>query len=134
MKAIIEILQDLNDAVLNGDKEALPTFIELKGVEKLLKQVLTGMQDAAIDEAERYGKGEHELNGAKFQVKNAAGRWDYKECKEWADKKDELGQIEEALKALYKARHFGDLARVDDGEVMELPKYSQGKTTIAIKL
>lgn len=134
MKQIETILHDLNEAVLNGEKEALPTFIELKRVEKLLKSVLAGIQDAAIDEAENYGKGEHELNGARFQVKNAAGRWDFKNVQEHIERKAALTQLEETLKALYKARYYGDLASVEDGQVIDLPKYTQGKTTIAVRV
>lgn len=127
-----EIVLDLNDKVINGEMSALKAYILLKDLEKLTKDVLKGLQDQAIDEAESYGKGEHDAYGAKFQVRNGATRWDFKHIQEWKNKSADLKAYEESLKALAKSGHTG----IDEetGEVLELPKQVFGATTLSIKL
>lgn len=128
----METLHKINEAVINGEINALEAYIELKRIENLLKDVMKGVQEEAIIEAEKYGKGEHEDFGAKFQVKNAAGRWSYKNNKHWVELDANRKGLEEQLKALYKAGVTG----VDEetGELIQHAEYTEGKTTISVKL
>jgi hypothetical protein len=127
-----EILLDLNDKVINGEMSALKAYIICKDLEKTLKDVLKGLSEEAITEAEKYGKGEHDAFGAKFQVRNGATRWDFKHISEWKNKSADLKAYEESLKALAKSGHTG----IDEatGEVLELPKQIFGATTLSIKI
>jgi len=127
-----DYLYNLNEAVINGEKNPLEVYVELKGLEKLLKDVISAVQPDAIDEAEKYGKGEHDAYGAKFQVKNGAGRWSFKGNPEWVDAEAKKKAIEEQLKTLFK----GGVVGVDEstGEMIKGAEFTPGKTTIAVRL
>lgn len=135
MKAIIlEYLHKINEAVINGEKPALEAYVELTEIGKLLDSVKKGVQDEAITEIEKHGKGVHELYGAKIQHKNGAAMYDFKHIPEWAEKKADLAKLEDSYKALYRAKYLGDFAKVEDGEVMELPKVTYRKDSIQVTL
>ena len=133
MIQILNYLHDLNDKALNGDTSPLKAYIECKTIEKLLKDVMSGLHEAAITEAETYGKGEHEAHGAKFQVKNGAARYDFKGVSAWAQLKEELTAIELQGKALVKAGKL-NMADGDTGEMIELPLQTFTRDSITIKL
>lgn len=128
----MEQLHNINEGVINGEMNPLQAYIELKRIESLLKDVMKGVQEEAITEAEKYGKGEHEAFGAKFQVKNAGGRWNYKNNQQWLQLSTKIKGLEEQLKAAHKAG--GTLIDEETGEVIGGAEFSEGKTTIAIKL
>ena len=133
MKAeIINYLLDLNEKGINGEINPLEAYIDLKSIESCLKDVLKGLQEDAINEAEKYGKGEHEAFGAKFNIRNGATRYDFKKIAEWAEMSAKLKAFEEARKSIIKS---GQSEVYDaNGELIELPIVKPGATTIAIKL
>ena len=129
---ILNYLLDVNEKALNGELNPLESYIELKSIESCLKDVLKGLQEDAINEAEKYGKGEHEAYGAKFNVRNGATRYDFKKIAEWSKLSAELKVFEEARKSIIKS---GQTEVYDaNGELIELPIVKPGATTIAVKL
>ena len=133
MKNILNELHEINEKALNGEGNALEAYINCKQVEKLLKNVLNGLHEAAIEEAEKYGKGEHEAHGAKFQVKNGAARYDFKAVSEWVELKAKLTAIETERKALVKVGQV-NLVNADTGEFVELPIQTFTRDSLTIKL
>ena len=129
---ILNYLLDVNEKSINGELNSLESYIELKGIEACLKDVLKGLQEDAINEAEKYGKGEHEAYGAKFNVRNGATRYDFKKISEWAKMSAEIKAFEEQRKQLAKMG-AGDTFD-SNGELIELPIVKPGATTIAVKL
>jgi len=127
-----EYLHNLNEGVLNGEKNALEVYVELKGIEKLFTAVLKGVYIEAIEEAEKYGKGEQKAFGIKFQVKNGATRWDFSPCQEHTVKKLELKALEDRLKSLAKSK-LENIVDGDTGEIMELPIKKQNANSLTIK-
>ncbi len=119
-----------------GYANPLRVYITLKRIETALEGAISEAQPLAIDEADNYGNGEHTAFGAKFNVKNAAGRWDFKGVSRWNELKSDLTNLEDGLKFAYGARQKIGATSVDEttGEVEELPTYTPGKTTISIKL
>ena len=71
-------------------------------------------------------------NGAKFQVRNGATRWDFSACEEVTQLKAELKAKEEELKTLAKSR-VKNLVNADTGEVYQLPIQKKGKDTLTLK-
>lgn len=126
-------IHNANEEALNGDGNALKTYIECKTIEKLLKSVMAGIHEAAIDEAEKYGKGEHEAHGAKFQVKNGAARYDFKGVTMHAELKGQLKQCEESLKAILNSGKH-NFADAETGEMVELPIKTYTRDSLTIKL
>lgn len=133
MKNILNELNEVNEKALNGEANALEAYINCKQVEKLLKNVMNGLHEAAIEEAEKYGKGEHEAHGAKFQVKNGAARYDFKTVSEWVELKAKLTAIETERKALVKVGQ-NNLINADTGAFVELPVQTFTRDSITIKL
>ena len=133
MKNILNELHEINEKALNGDGNALEAYINCKQVEKLLKDVMNGLHEAAIEEAEKYGKGEHEAHGAKFQVKNGAALYDFKAVSEWVELKAKLTAIETERKALVKVGQM-NLVNAETGEFVELPIQTFTRDSITIKL
>ena len=129
---ILNYLLDVNEKALNGELNPLESYIELKSIEACLKDVMKGLQEDAINEAEKYGKGEHEAYGAKFNVRNVATRYDFKKIAEWAKMSAEIKAFEEHRKTL--AKLGGDENYDANGELIELPIVKPGGVTIAVKL
>lgn len=131
---ILHELQELNETALNGDGNALEAYIQCKTIEMLLKDVMNGLQPAAIEEAEKYGKGEHEAHGAKFQVKNGAARYDFKGVATWVEAKKALTDIEVMGKAMLKAGNNINISDSNTGEMVELPVQSFNRDILTIKI
>lgn len=129
---MLEHLHNINEDVINGERNPLEAYVELKRIEKLLKDVIKGVQPEAITEAEKYGKGEHEEFGAKFQVKSAAGRWNFKNCDLWVAKNQSLKNLEETLKTVHKTG--ATVIDEETGEVLPRPDYAEGGMTIGVRL
>ena len=124
---------DLNDKVFNGELSPLKAYIELKGFEKLIAELIKGTQEDAINEAETYGKGEHQAHGAKFTIKSGPSTWDFSGCANIIKLKKELKDQEDKLKKLAEGG-LSEIMDVQTGEVLDLPIKKQGRTTISIKL
>ena len=129
---ILNYLLDVNEKAINGEINPLESYIELKSIESCLKDVMKGLQPEAINEAEKYGKGEHDAYGAKFNIRNGATRYDFKKIAEWAEMSANIKAFEETRKHLVKVG-AGDTYNAD-GELIELPIVKPGATTIAVKL
>ena len=95
MDTFIEITKQVEA----GNMNALEGFVHLKQIEAQLKDCFNLIKDQAIDEAEKYGKGENEAYGCKFQVRNAAGRWDFSNLQEHSEMKQALKDYEDGMKA-----------------------------------
>jgi hypothetical protein len=93
------------------------------------------LKDQAMSEAAKWSEKTFHYFGCEVQKKAAAGRWDYKGLKDWQSAKAALSAIEERAKAAYlQATKFGATTVTADGEEVELPTYTAGGETLAIKL
>lgn len=126
-------LHEMNEMTLNGDADALETFIHLKKIEKLFKLVVKGTQGDAIKNAFEDG-GTFQRYGAEIQCKNGTKRWDFSNCDTWNDKKKELTNIEKDLKLSFSAYEQGKNMVSDDGEITEIPKVDYSSDSIAVKI
>ena len=126
-------LAGLLSQVEDGELCPLKAFIELKRMEKLIKEGIDQIKSEAVSEAEKYGKDEFQYFGAKVQAKQGGGRWDYSEIEEWKRKKQEIKDLETTHKSAFDHYKKGK-ELVVDGEVVQIPKYIGNKPTVNIKL
>lgn len=127
---MIEQIINLQEQVEEGQISALETMIELKKVEKVLQAAIKDIKEAAENEAAMYGKGEHELSGAKFTMRSAAGRYDFKHLAWYSQFK----QMEADAKEAFKASEKGHQYISNDGEIVEPASYTPGKESLFISI
>jgi hypothetical protein len=126
-------LHEMNEMTLNGDADALETFVHLKKIEKLFKIMMKGTQHLAVEEAFEYG-GTFERHGAEIQCKNGTKRYDFSNCASWQEIKDKLTVKEKELKLAFSAYEGGKNMVSDDGEISEIPNVTYSADTIAVKI
>ena len=123
-------IDTIKEDVEQGNVDALEAYIQLKSIEKELKESLSMVQEFALQEAEKYGPGEFEAFGASINVKNGAGRWNYKELP-WFN----TYQLEQdAAKQAYKMGQKGQKLITEDGEVIIPAEFTPGKLTLSIRI
>ena len=82
------------NAVLNGELNALSTYIALKRQQMALGSALDAIKDLATDEANKYPEKTFKAFGATIEKKSGASRWDYSGVEEWIKAKERIKQIE----------------------------------------
>ena len=131
MNNFLNITQLAQD-VFDGTEDPLKAYGLAKDYLKVVTDSVKAIEEAALDEAAKYEKTfVHE--GFKFEKRNGARRFDFKHLPDWAEKKQELTQIEGKYKGAYQSFERGLKQVTDDGEVIELPKCNQGKDSLIVK-
>ena len=122
-------------AVERGEVDPLAAYAELAKVEKVAKDAREQIKEQAIAEAAKYAERAIPIAGVIVEKKAAAGRWSFANIRAWSEAKANLGAIEERAKAAYQAaQKFGAITATEDGEVVELPTYTAGGETLAVKI
>jgi hypothetical protein len=117
-----------------GNIDALAAYIAFDRIAKAAEDFKNLLKDNALAEADKWGEKTFKYMGVEVQKKAAAGRWDYKGVKQWAEAKANLSAIEERAKAAAEMYlKFGTQAVSEDGELIEGARYTAGKDTLAIK-
>jgi hypothetical protein len=125
---MIEKLIAIAEDAKEGNTNALKAYVELKGILEAVNGCIKDIKDLAMDEASKYGKGEHKEYGVTFQVKNGAGRWSYKGCL-W---NEDVKKLQEQAKAAYK-QSINNLQLVDDqGEIVTPATFTAGGEVLTI--
>lgn len=127
-------LEETLSGVLNGDLDPLKEYIALKAFEKRFKDVLTAVQDKAIDEARKYEQKTFQAFGAEVTMKPNAGTWDYKSNEKWQSKKGLLDEWQNQMQQAYYAKQKGNTIVDDNGEIVEPAVYKPGADNISIKI
>jgi hypothetical protein len=125
-----QTIVDMVDGVEEGQLNPLEVYVSLKKLEDALSAAMKQIKDSALDEAQKHSAKEFVFAGAKIQVKNAAGKWDYANVSAWNHAKEQIKSIEEQAKQAYKMK--APLINGDTGEVIEPAQYTEGATTLAI--
>ncbi len=127
----IDFILSIRDKVLDGDAEPIKNYVQLKKIMEVAKGCMEEIQPDAITDAQRYGKGEFVIDGAKVQVKESGGKWDFSNVPQIGELKKSQKDLEEMAKQAYKT---GATVISPDGEEVSPATYTAGKTTIAISL
>lgn len=127
-------LEETMKGVQTGELDPLKEYIQLKAFEKRFKEVLSAVQDKAIDEARKYEQKSFKAFGAEIQMKANAGTWDYKTNPVWQTKKSELDEWQNQMQSAYYAKIKGNTIVDGNGEIVEPAIYKPGADNISIKL
>lgn len=126
------------DTIVNkvdlGELNGLDAFSLFKKLEKAFTEAKKTIEGAALDEAEKFGTSSFESNGQKYELRNGATRFSFDHIEEYKEKKAELKALEEKYKLAYKNNKL-NLSSLDEstGEVIELPRVTQSKSSLIVK-
>lgn len=122
------------NGVRDGHVDPLKAYIELKAFEKRFKDILSEVQDKAIDEARKYDQKCFKAFGAEITLRANAGTWNYKTSEAWVNKKNSLKEFEELMQAAFKAKQKGNTIVDENGEVIDPAIYVPGADNISVKI
>lgn len=120
------------DAVL-GNLDPLEVYIELNETKKEIETALSMVKEVLNDSIGTYEK-TFQKNG--YEITKVSGRqlFDFSTVKRWAEKKNELSEIEKDARLAYQSYQRGaDLVNVSTGEVQELPTVKVSSDFITYK-
>jgi arginine utilization protein RocB len=124
-----------------GEATALEAYVAMKRIEAELSEAMGKVKKAAIEEAEKYGRGEHEAYGAVIQKRAGATRWKFDHLpwySEIEEQRKALAEVakkrEDEAKAAAAARERMQTIVDDDGVVVEPAIPVPGSDTVAIML
>lgn len=123
----MENLKEQTKKVLNGDLNPLTFYIELKKLEKELKESIDIIKPLAIDESDKFNGKTFLFNGVTIEKKNAPATWNYENCLAYSQCKDKLSYIQ-------KISQLGGGVDPDTGEEIGKAIKIEGKTTISVKI
>ena len=117
-----------------GELNGLDAFSLFKKLEKAFTEAKKTIEGIALDEAEKFGTSTFESNGQKFEVRNGATRYSFKDIEEWKIASENLKEIEEKYKTAYKNNKIG-LSALDEatGEVLQVPTVTNNKSSLICK-
>jgi len=94
----LHFVQDIIQKIDNGEADALKIHLQAKQMEEIVKTLTSNetYRSFLLDAAQKHGKS-FELHNAKFQVKEAGTKYDYRQCGH-----PQLNELELQLEVLAK--------------------------------
>ena len=134
MPNVVSIIDGIVSDVEIGNINPLDAFAIFKKMEAMFNEAKKSIDSLAIDEAETFGESSFSHNGQKYEVRNGATRYSFKEIPEWIEANEKLKLIEEKYKTAYKNRQM-NLSSLDEttGELLQLPTVTQSKSSLIVK-
>jgi len=131
---ILTSIETIVNKVDLGELNGLDAFSLFKKLEKAFTEAKKTIEGVALDEAEKFGASTFESNGQKYELRNGATRFSFEHIEEYKEKKAELKALEEKYKLAYKNNKL-NLSSLDEstGEVIELPRVTQSKSSLIVK-
>ena len=131
---ILTSIETIVNKVDLGELNGLDAFSLFKKLEKVFTEAKKTIEGVALDEAEKFGASTFESNGQKYELRNGATRFSFEHIEEYKEKKAELKALEEKYKLAYKNNKL-NLSSLDEstGEVIELPRVTQSKSSLIVK-
>jgi hypothetical protein len=119
--------KNLAASVIQGEHPPLEAYTILKGMLTDVEDAISAIKEDAISELKKYGKDGFVSDGMRFQVRDSAGVWRYNSSEIWKQKKMELDEIQNAMKAAYKTP---GMIIDENGEIIEPATFEHGRETI----
>ena len=134
MPNVVSIIDGIVSDVEVGNINPLDAFAIFKKMEAMFNEAKKSIDSLAVDEAETFGESTFSHNGQKYEVRNGATRYSFKEIPEWVEANKNLKQIEEKYKTAYKNRQM-NLSSLDEttGELLQLPTVTKSKSSLIVK-
>ena len=125
-------IKDIYELVKEGEIDPLKAIIVLKEIEKKAKEYKSKIDDIALEEITKYGRGGTEIDGYNISSRSAAGRWDFKHITEIQNLEKQLKELKEKHKSAYNQMTRNLTTLGDGGEVIIPANYKHGKEIIVI--
>jgi len=125
----ISAVKEAAHNTLEGVGHPLLTYIQMKRLEKCLKESIESIQQIAIDEGLKYNQKSFSAFGAKVEMKSAPARWDYSKCIQVQHLSAKLKTMQELAQIAMQTEMYDE-----DGMQIEPAKKIEGKQSIAITL
>lgn len=135
---ITKMADELVQPVMDGIVSALDTFVKIKALEEALADAKKRIEELALDDADKYGKGVFEHMGCKITQRETGVKYDFSQIGGWAeieskikDLKDQQKIIETMAKASSPQAPYIDAST---GEaIYGVPKTSKTSLVISFK-
>lgn len=135
-QTINNIKQTISQMVVdteNGNESPFESLANLKDLDNLLKDAIKYIMEIAISDASKYEK-TFNLGDHQFSYINGRKTFNFKNIKEWSEKKSELKKLEDKYKANWSSYQNGITGISNDGEVLEIPEVTFGKDILQVKI
>ena len=119
----------IKDYAIEGKMNAIESYVQLKTIEKVIKEAIEKVQDLAIDEGLKYNQKSFVAYGATVEMKSAPARWDYSKCMQVQHLSSKLKTMQELSQLAVKSTMYDE-----DGLQIEPATKIEGKQSIAITL
>lgn len=130
---MIDYTQMVQD-VLEGNESGLKAYAILSVLKKDIDKAISEIKDLALIESEKYGAKSFEDFGFKFERRNGAARYSFKNITEWCEVKSELNDIEKKAKQAYSSYKNGlSSFNNEDGSEIELPEVTYSTDSLIVK-
>lgn len=110
------------DMVSSGESSALETYVKAKGLELIVSNIIKDTKAEALDEAERYEKGDGKILGCEFIVKSGATKYEFDHDEEWNRINDQIKELmelrKEREKLMIDATKYAQVVNKSTGEVV----------------
>ena len=125
-------VKDIYELVKEGEIDPLKAIIVLKEIEKKAKEYKSMIDEMALDEITKYGRGGTNIDGYNVNTRSAAGRWDFKHIQEITDLEIQLKELKDKHKGAYNQMLHNLTTLGEGGEVIIPANFKQGKEIIVI--
>jgi hypothetical protein len=86
------------ERVEEGFDDPLEVYIKAKALQELSGNIIKGLKDEAMSEAEKYSKADSSLLGCEFTVKNGSTSYSFDHDEVWSGFNNEISAIKEKMK------------------------------------
>jgi hypothetical protein len=119
----------IKDYAIEGKMNAIESYVQLKTIEKVIKEAIDKVQELAIDEGLKYNQKSFVAYGATVEMKSAPSRWDYSKCMQVQHLSAKLKTMQELSQLAVNSKMYDE-----DGLQIEPATKIEGKQSIAITL
>lgn len=144
--ASIEQVKTFSDYIIEecneGNQDPLDIYMKCIAMEKTAESIKKAIQKKATDEAEKYGKGEHEKNSFKFKTGEVGVKYLFEESNDpilkkysidFDNSKSRLDERKNFLKNIKEAIRIVDEETGDSMVINPIPKTSTTSVIVSMK-
>ena len=129
LSSAIYDIATIKENAIDGKMNAIEAYVQLKTLEKVIKEAIEKVQELAIDEGLKYNQKSFVAYGATVEMKSAPSRWDYSKCMQVQHLSAKLKTMQELAQLAVNSNMYDE-----DGLLIEPATKIEGKQSIAITL
>lgn len=126
-------VSELVQNAIDGIENPLKAYAVLKELQKQVSDGISQIEEAAIEEASKYGEKTFEAMNYKFEIREGARRYSFKNIEQWNEASKKLKDIEALCKQAAMAYEKGKTIIDDDGEVVPIAEVTFSKSSLVVK-